>query len=297
MKRFKAGLLLAAVLTALLAGCNYLIDSSAPSVAITNPGTGTISPQSTTVSVAASDDDSGIASIKLLVNGNEVKTEIFQKDEEGRYSLDAAVLTYDWAVSTTGEYTLKAVAKNGYGRTSEAERTVSVTKPSDPDSPDEEKPTVEWISPTADDSYSGVLDLAVAANDDKGVTRVEFYAGSTLLATDSDAPYSYEWDTEDADVGRDDGPVTLTARAYDAVGKFGEDGISVTLLNSGIPPTMTIVSPNDGQEIGATFDVVAEVVSGGENYRWQLNDGRISSGFISTTTVANLVDSRLLNDG
>ncbi len=274
MKRFKVGLLLTAGLMMLLAGCNLLVDSSAPSVSITNPGTGTISPQSTAVTVAASDDDSGVASIKLFVNGNEVKTEVFQKDEEGRYSLDARILSYDWAVSGTGQYTLKAVAKNGYGRTSETERTVSVTEPSDPDSPDEAKPTVEWISPTNDDNYSGVVDLAVAANDDKGVTRVEFYAGNTLLATDSEAPYSYEWDTEDADMGRDDGPVTLTARAYDAVGKFGEDGISITVLNSGIPPTLTIVSPNDGQEIGATFDVVAEVVSGGEDYSWQLNDGR-----------------------
>ena len=92
-----------------------------------------------------------------------------------------------------------------------------------------------------------------------------------LLSTDTSAPYNYEWNTEDAALGRDDGPVTLTAKAYDATGRIGEEGLSITVLNSGIPPTLSIVSPNDGGEIGATFDVIAEVISGGEDYYvWQL---------------------------
>ena len=303
MKRLKIGSLLAAGLLALLAGCNYLIDSSDPSVSITNPSGGTISPQNTTITVTASDDDSGIASITLLLNGSEIKTETFEKDEEGRYSLAPKVLTHDWNVSATGEYTLTAVARNGFGKTAETERTVNVTKPADPDSPDEANPTVEWITPTADGNYSGVIDLAVAANDDKGVVRVEFYAGNQLLATDAEAPYNYAWDTEDENVGREDGPVTLSAKAYDAVGRIGEEGLSITLLNSGIPPMLSIVSPNDGGKIGATFDVVAEVTSGGEDYSWQLMEGHklwvyiydyrgelVAKDFLTTNGTGNAAD-------
>ena len=272
--KLKVKLLLALGLMALLASCNYLIDSSGPSVAITNPVPGNISLQSTTVTVTASDDDSGVASITLLLNGAEIKSETFSKDDEGAYALETKTLTYDWSANTMGENTLTAVAKNGFGRTSQAETKVTVTKPSDPDSPDTEDPTVEWISPNADENYSGVVSLAAAATDDKGVTKVEFYAGNVLLSTDTSAPYNYEWNTEDAALGRDDGPVTLTAKAYDATGRIGEEGLSITVLNSGIPPTLSIVSPNDGGEIGATFDVIAEVISGGEDYRWQPENNR-----------------------
>ena len=275
MKRFKVGLLLAVGLIALLASCNFLVDGSAPEVAFVSPNSGTISPQSTQVVVIASDEDSGIASMKLFLNGRPVFTSNVEKQEDGSFSLEPVALTYEWDASNAlGDNTFVAEAKNGFGQTSRTEPTVvTVTKPIDPESPDQENPTVEWISPTADGNYSGVLDLAVAANDDKGVARVEFYAGNKLLSTDTSAPYSYEWDTEDSTLGREDGPVTLRARAYDAVGRFGEEGLSVTLLNSGIPPVLSIVSPNDGANIGATFDVIAEVVSGGEDYSWQLQDG------------------------
>ena len=276
MKRFKVGLLLALGLSALLAGCNLLFDGSVPKVAFMSPSSNTVSPQSTQVVVVASDEESGIASITLSLNDRVISTANGERDEDGSLSLGAVTLTYDWDASTTlGANTFVAEAKNGFGQMSRTEpMTVTVTKPSDPDSPDEENPTVEWISPTNDDNYSGVVDLAVAANDDKGVTRVEFYAGNQLLATDTEAPYSYAWNTEDTDVGRDDGPVTLSARAYDAVGRIGEEGISINVLNSGIPPTLTIVSPSEGNEIGATFDVVAEVISGGEDYTWQLENSR-----------------------
>ena len=276
MKRSKVELLLALGMMALLASCNYLIDGSDPEVAFMSPSSNVISPQSTQVVVVASDEDSGISQITLLLNGRTVSTANGEKSAEGSYSLDAVTLTYDWDASTMmGSNTLVAVAKNGFGRTAETEpMIVTVTKPADPDSPDTEDPTVEWISPNADENYSGVVSLAAAATDDKGVTKVEFYAGNVLLATDTSAPYNYEWNTEDATLGRDDGPVTLKVRAYDATGRIGEEGLSITVLNSGIPPTLSIVSPNNGGEIGATFDVLAEVISGGEDYTWQSVNNR-----------------------
>lgn len=54
--------------------------------------------------------------------------------------------------------------------------------------------------------------LAADASDDRGVTRVEFYDGATLIATDTAAPYSYAWSVTAAAGGSH----IWTARAYDA---------------------------------------------------------------------------------
>ena len=62
------------------------------------------------------------------------------------------------------------------------------------------------------------------------MTKVEFYAGSTLLGTDASAPYSYTWDS--GTVGN--GPYALTTKAYDAAGNVGTSAaVNVTVTNMG----------------------------------------------------------------
>jgi thermitase len=54
----------------------------------------------------------------------------------------------------------------------------------------------------------------VSATDNVGVVRVELYAGSTLVAADTLAPFAFSWDTRKYV----NGSITLQARAYDAAG-------------------------------------------------------------------------------
>jgi hypothetical protein len=57
--------------------------------------------------------------------------------------------------------------------------------------------------------FLGTTINANAADSDGAVIKVEFYAGSTLLNTDTSAPYSFFWKPSSS------GNQTLTARAYD----------------------------------------------------------------------------------
>nr|WP_256488400.1 Ig-like domain-containing protein [Deinococcus sp. HSC-46F16] len=81
--------------------------------------------------------------------------------------------------------------------------------------------TLTATAPTA----PGPLTLTADARDNRGVTRVEFYRGSTLIATDTQAPYTATVEVDQ----RDNGPVSFTARAYDAAGNVGQGGLNTTV--------------------------------------------------------------------
>ncbi len=61
-------------------------------------------------------------------------------------------------------------------------------------------------------------------------TRVEFFAGATLLGSDTTSPYSFAWNTTTVA----NGTYSLTTKAYDAAGNVGTSAaVSVTVSNAG----------------------------------------------------------------
>lgn len=89
-------------------------------------------------------------------------------------------------------------------------------------------PTVSITAPAAGAGLSGSVTYSATATDTVGVSKVEFYANSILLNTDTTAPYSYSWDTTLAANGSYD----LKAKAYDAAGNVTtSDPRSVTVSN------------------------------------------------------------------
>jgi thermitase len=61
-------------------------------------------------------------------------------------------------------------------------------------------------------SVKGIVTATVAASDQHGVARVQFYAAGRLVATDTTAPYSLSWKSDTR------GLVALQVRAYDRAG-------------------------------------------------------------------------------
>ncbi|MGW2216476.1 glycoside hydrolase family 48 protein [Nonomuraea sp. NPDC001684] len=73
-------------------------------------------------------------------------------------------------------------------------------------------PTVALTSPTAGQTFTAPATVAIAANAadaDGTVSKVDFYQGSTLLGTDTSAPYGYTWQNVAA------GSYSITAKATD----------------------------------------------------------------------------------
>src|SRR5262245_37740231 len=83
--------------------------------------------------------------------------------------------------------------------------------------PDKTPPVVSITSPANGTVYSipQTVTLTVSASDDVGVTKVEFYDGTTLMSTDTIVPYTLAWSLSSPN----NGTHSWTAKAYDASGK------------------------------------------------------------------------------
>lgn len=88
-------------------------------------------------------------------------------------------------------------------------------------------PTVSLSAPQENATVSGTTTITASAQDNIGVSKVELYVNSQLIATKTSAPYSTSWNT----TNYADGPQTLIAKAYDAAGNTSSDSYSVTVQN------------------------------------------------------------------
>ncbi len=73
-------------------------------------------------------------------------------------------------------------------------------------------PTVSLLANPATVLVPGSTTLQATVSDNIGVTKVEFYRGATLIATDTAAPFQTQVDFTSADLGT----ATFTAKAFDA---------------------------------------------------------------------------------
>jgi hypothetical protein len=95
-------------------------------------------------------------------------------------------------------------------------------------------PSVTLTSPANNATYTapGTVAMSASASDDSAVSRVEFYAGNTLVNTDTAAPYAYTWSSVPA------GSYQLRAVAYDDAGASASTApATVTVATSVSPPT------------------------------------------------------------
>ena len=125
---------------------------------------------------------------------------------------------------------------------------VTVTAANPPPPPPNQPPAVALTSPAPGASFTApaTLSLAASASDSDGtVAKVDFYSGSTLLGTDTDAPYQLSWPSVPA------GTYNLTAVATDDRGASTTSStVSITVADA--PPPTDLPSGWAHVDIGAT---------------------------------------------
>ena len=172
--------------------------NSLPAVTLTQPADGAtfVSPATVNLAATASDADGTVTKVEFF-NG----TAKLGEDTTAPYS-------FTWSGVPAGSYTLTARATDDVGgtTTSAASRiTVSSNTP----------PTVSITSPANGAVFAWkptITVTATASDPDGNVTRVEFRDGTTLLNTDTTAPYAFTWRNVPQ------GNHVLTARATDNAG-------------------------------------------------------------------------------
>jgi regulation of enolase protein 1 (concanavalin A-like superfamily) len=201
--------------------------NQAPSVSITSPASGAsfTAPATVAMSANASDADGSISQVQFFSGSTLLAT-----DTTSPYS-------YSWTNVAAGSYSLTAVARDNEGAT-RTSAAVSVTVSTATNPP----PTVSMTTPISGVSFTApaTIALAATASDSNGsVSQVQFFAGSTLLATDTSSPYSYSWTNVPA------GSYSLTAVARDNQGATRTSAaVTVTVTAVTGPPTRVIFTPS-----------------------------------------------------
>jgi len=196
-------------------------DTTPPTVSITTPTMGSVVSGTVAISATAS-DNVGIAKVQFYRD-----TTLIAEDTASPYSIQ-------WSTSglSDGTYFLSAVAVDTSGNTASSS-AVRVTKSTSVT--DTTPPSVSLAYPANGQTVSGTVNLAATASDNVGVTRVEFYLGSTLLGTDTSSPYNFAWNTAGLS-----GSKTLSAKAFDAAGNSASSSaILVTVSSVPPPPNIT----------------------------------------------------------
>jgi regulation of enolase protein 1 (concanavalin A-like superfamily) len=190
-----------------------------PTVALTAPTGGTYTaPATVNLAATASDPDDGVAQVEFYANGTLLGT-----DTSSPYA-------YSWSGVGAGTYSLTAVARNGRGAVTTS-AAVSITV--NGSTPTNNPPSVSLTAPAGGATYvapASVTMSAAASDSDGSVARVDFYAGSTLVGSDTSSPYSATWSNAPA------GTYSLTAVARDNAGATRtSSAVSITINNPAMP--------------------------------------------------------------
>ncbi|MEZ5814277.1 MAG: S8 family serine peptidase [Alphaproteobacteria bacterium] len=135
----------------------------------------------------------------------------------------------------------------GHGRV-DAAAAVQMALTYTPPERDTISPTASINTPGAGSTVAGTVVVDVTANDNVGVSKVDLFVNGAFYGTDTDAPYTFAWDT--SSLGNAD--VTLTAKAFDAAGNTTtSSGVPVQVRNivDITPPVVTISEPANGATV------------------------------------------------
>ena len=184
-------------------GDNFTCESNfpanqPPTVALTSPADNATVIKGATVNISAdaTDSDGSVIRVEFYAGST-----LLVHDVVPPYS-------FNWTPTAAGTYVITARAYDTDGAVTTSQSVTVNVLPA----PNNVPPTVTITSPSNNATVYRLLGTTVKANasDSNGtVIKVEFYAGSTLLGTDTSAPYSFVWRPTSR------GTFTLTARAYD----------------------------------------------------------------------------------
>jgi len=94
-------------------------------------------------------------------------------------------------------------------------------------------PTVTITSHQSGESVSELITIIATSEDDDGVSKVEFYIENSLVLTDTESPYEYQWNTTQYDDGSD---YVVKVISYDNSDNLTEVEITLRVDNSTASP-------------------------------------------------------------
>ena len=210
-----------------------------PTATLTSPANGATftAPASISLTANAADADGTVVRVDFY-NG----TTLLGSDTTAPYA-------WTWTNVAAGTYSLRATAVDNAGAaTSSSTATVTVSAAGN------SAPTATLTSPANGATFTAPASISLTANAadaDGTVVRVDFYNGTTLLGSDTTAPYAWTWTNVAA------GTYSLRATAVDNAGAATSSSTATITVSAAAnsAPTATLTSPANG----ATFTAPASL--------------------------------------
>lgn len=201
-----------------------------PTISVTSPGSGATftAPASVTIAATASDPNGSVTRVDFYQGST-----LISSDTTSPYSAS-------WTNVAAGSYTITAVATDDAGETTTS-AGVSITV----NSSTNQLPTVSLTSPVSGAVFSAPTTVALtatAADTDGTVARVEFYAGTALIGSDTTSPYGANWSNGAP------GTYSLTAVAVDNAGGRRTSVAATVTLN----PTRAVFNASTDHNTSVT---------------------------------------------
>ena len=203
--------------------------NQSPAVSVISPTTGAVVtlPAQVTIEALASDPENRLLSVDFYVGST-----LIARDTAAPYSTL-------WTVPAAGTYSFAAIAHDADGG-STTSSVVSVTAQAP--SPVNQPPSVSLTTGGASFTAPANITLSAAASDPEGqLARVEFFSGTTRLAADTAAPYTFDW------TGVAAGTYSLTAVAYDTAGASATSAPQTVTVSA----AQSVPSPWTAADIGS----------------------------------------------
>jgi sulfur relay (sulfurtransferase) complex TusBCD TusD component (DsrE family) len=204
-----------------------LATARVPVVVMTSPAPWTAVSSSTPLPIAATalSPDGDIGRVDFFADTTLLGSSLF------------APYQFTWASPTAGTQSLTAKAYDLQGKVGvSAAVGITVTSHS--------PPTVNLTAPVTNSTYTVPANVPLSANataTGASISRVEYLANGTLVATSTAAPFTSTWS------GAGTGTYALTAKATDSLGASATSATVNIVFNSDQPPQVALTSPNDAQ--------------------------------------------------
>jgi len=227
----------------------WTASAAAVTVSMTSPSNGALylAPATLPVKANASATGVGIARVEFYANGTLIRT------------VTTSPYQFDWSGVAAGSYSVNAIAYDNNGaQATSASRSITVAATNTP-------PTVSLTAPADGSRYLNPTGITISANASGPelndiIQRVDFYLNGTLANSITQAPFSY------SATGLALGTYTLTAVASDSQGAQTTSAArSFTVSNTNVPPTVSLVIPQDNTRWNAPATVTFQAsASSGE---------------------------------
>lgn len=200
------------------------VDNTNPTASVSSPSNGMTINGTWIITTSVSDGSgSGVNKVEFYIDGALNATDT------------SSTYTFDWVTSLTGDgtHSIKAKAYDNANNTVESS-IVSVTV--DNTAPQ----SVAITTPANNTNANGNLTIVAAASDAVGIKNVTFFNDSTsVIGTDTSAPWSVQWDTS----GTTDGAHLITAVVGDNVNNTLTSVAITVIVDNTVPSNVTSVTP------------------------------------------------------